>query len=156
MSGLNGAIFVVGLGAALLAGPCGAQAPTDHVGLFKSTSGDVRVWRAGSPATSATPARTGDRILRTDIIRTGPAASAGITFVDGTRLAIDASSDVEIRRYLFEPERRQYEFDLHLRQGAALYTSGKLARLAPDAVKVNTPRATVGVRGTSFLISSEE
>jgi hypothetical protein len=128
-----------------------AQAQDAHVALVKNVTGDVRVLRAG---TTLVPV-PGTRIMRSDKLVSGPQASAGIVFVDGTTLAVDASSEVEIRRYQFQPEAKQYDFALYLKQGKAIYTSGKLGKLAPDSVRLETPRAAVGVRGTRFIISAE-
>ena len=36
-------------------------------------------------------------------------------------------------------------------RGVAAYVSGKIAQLAPDAVRLETPVAIVGVRGTRFV-----
>jgi hypothetical protein len=35
-------------------------------------------------------------------------------------------------------------------EGVAVYVSGKIAKLAPDAVRLETPAAIVGVRGTTI------
>src|SRR6516165_1899754 len=40
---------------------------------------------------------------------------------------------------------------LKMVRGVAAYVSGKIAQLSPDAVRVETPVATVGVRGTRFV-----
>jgi len=37
-------------------------------------------------------------------------------------------------------------------QGAAAYVSGRIAKLAPDSIRLETPAAIVGVRGTSLAI----
>ena len=39
-------------------------------------------------------------------------------------------------------------------RGVAAYVSGRIAKLAPDAVRLETPAAIVGVRGTSVAISA--
>ena len=47
--------------------------------------------------------------------------------------------------------RRSFEFV----RGAAAYVSGHIAKLAPDAVRLETPTAIVGVRGTTVAILVE-
>ena len=49
----------------------------------------------------------------------------------------------------------KYAFSLYLDKGPAIYESGKIGKLAPEVVKVETPKATVGVRGTRFLIETD-
>jgi hypothetical protein len=41
---------------------------------------------------------------------------------------------------------------LRLLRGAAAYVSGRIAQLAPGAVKIETPTSVIGIRGTHLLI----
>ena len=125
-----------------------ATAEDNHVALFKSVTGDVKVLR-GKGVIVPVP---GNQLLRTDVVVTGLRSSSGIVFVDATQLTLDASSEIEISRYVFQPEVSKYDFSLFLKKGTAIYSSGKLGKLAPESVNLNTPRATVGVRGTRFII----
>ncbi|MBP9931180.1 MAG: FecR domain-containing protein [Rhodoferax sp.] len=128
-----------------------AQAQDEHVALFKSVSGDVKVARAG---TTLVPV-AGTHIMRSDVVTSGPKSTGGIVFVDGTLLTLDASSEIEITRYVFQPETSTYDFSIYLKKGATIYSSGKLGKLSPQSVSVNTPRASVGVRGTRFLVVAQ-
>ncbi len=129
--------------------PVGPAAETT-IALLKRVNGKVELLRGGLVLTPV----AGEPLQRTDVLRTGPKSSAGISFVDGTTLAVDGDSSVELRRYTFQPERGQYDFDLYLQRGAAIYSSGKLGKLAPEAVRVRTPTALIGVRGTRFHVSA--
>jgi hypothetical protein len=40
--------------------------------------------------------------------------------------------------------------------GVAAYVSGRIARIAPDSIRLETPSAIVGVRGTSLAVRVEE
>ena len=44
-------------------------------------------------------------------------------------------------------------FDASLRQGTLAVVSGRIARQSKDAMKVHTPSAILGVRGTEFVVS---
>ncbi|MET1024384.1 MAG: FecR domain-containing protein, partial [Pseudoxanthomonas sp.] len=63
-------------------------------------------------------------------------------------------ADILVRDYVFEPKEAKFSFSLYLDKGSAIYESGKIGRLAPESVKIDTPTATVGVRGTRFLIEA--
>ena len=41
---------------------------------------------------------------------------------------------------------------LKIVRGVAAYVSGRIAKLAPDSIRLETPAAIVGVRGTSLAI----
>lgn len=128
-----------------------ALAQSEPVAMFKNVSGQVVVVRGD---TELVPV-AGTQLLRTDVVRSGPKSSGGIMFKDGTRLTVGASTEIEIRRYVFQPEESKYDFNVFLKKGSAIYSSGKLGKLAPEAVSLSTPRATTGVRGTRFILKEE-
>ena len=41
-------------------------------------------------------------------------------------------------------------------RGVTTYVSGRIAKLSPDAVRLETPAAIVGVRGTTLAIRVDE
>ena len=93
--------------------------------------------------------------MRSDIIVSGPHSSGGIVFKDGTLLTVGSSTEIEITRYMFQPEEAKYDFSLYMKKGTAIYSSGKLGKLSPESVSLNTPRAAVGVRGTRFIVKTD-
>lgn len=119
------------------------------IALVKSVSGDVSVNRKDERI----KAEPGTQLQKMDIIISGADGSAGVTFVDGTLLSIGPSSQVDLQQYVFEPIEEQYDFSLYLKKGRAVYSSGRMGKLAPEKIKVNTPRATLGIRGTRFIVS---
>jgi len=125
-------------------------ASDDHVALIKSVSGNVKVTRANASFDAA----SGTTLLVSDHLIAAPNASAAIVFRDGTLLTLGPSADILVRDYVFEPKDAKFSFSVYLNKGSAIYESGKIGKLAPESVKVETPRATVGVRGTRFLIEA--
>jgi hypothetical protein len=120
----------------------------DHAALVKSVTGVVKVIRQQDTfdATGGTTLRVSDRVV------TAPGASAAIVFRDGTLLTLGSGADVLLRDYVFAPKDNKFAFSLYLSKGSAIYESGKIGKLSPQSVKVETPKATVGVRGTRFLV----
>ena len=115
-------------------------------------SGSVLVVRAGQES----PLQAGQPVFEGDQLRTGPDGSLGITFTDDTRLALGPNTNVNVTRYLYVPAENRLGLVLNVLRGAAAYVSGRLAKLAPDSVRLETPAAIVGVRGTSLAINVEE
>jgi hypothetical protein len=62
---------------------------------------------------------------------------------------------VTIPKFEFSPADQRYGFVLRLIAGSLQYLSGLTAKLSPDSMKVETPTATVAVRGTRFLARTE-
>lgn len=124
----------------------------DNIGSVKKVSGDVSILR-GSAAIKAT---AGMRLNEGDIVRTGDDASAGIIFKDSTVFSVGSKSEVLINKYMFEPKDDQYAFSLNMKKGTAVYESGRMGKLSPESVKIHTPKATIGVRGTKFMVEVTE
>ena len=122
---------------------------TPFIAVVKSVSGDVTVVRKEERLR----VEPGTQLQQMDVIISGADSTAGVTFVDGTLLSIGPSSHVDLQQYMFEPIEQQYDFSLYLKKGRAVYSSGRIGKLAPEKIKVNTPRATLGIRGTRFIVS---
>ncbi len=120
----------------------------DHVATVKEISGDVAIDRGGKTLSPS----IGEKLYNGDIVRTQKDASAGFTFIDGTRIGMGESSDFTVSHYEFTPLEKNYAFDVFLKKGSAVYSSGKIGKLDPKSVSFHTPKATVGVRGTKFVI----
>lgn len=133
---------------ACLSGP--AMAAANYVALVRSVSGSVKVTREGTTldVVSNTKLQISDRVIA------APRATAAIVFKDGTLLTLGGGADILVRDYAFEPNSGNYAFSLYMTKGSAIYESGRIGKIAPQSVKIETPTATVGVRGTRFLIEA--
>ncbi len=97
----------------------------------------------------------GEPINRQDVIETAK-GTVGLTFKDGSRISIGPNSRIEFKEFEFSPNENKLAFFISIIKGTMLYVSGVIAKLAPDSVKIETPVATVVVRGTRFLAKIEE
>lgn len=113
-----------------------AMAQDEHVAIFKNVSGDVKILRNSTDIIAS----GGTQLMKSDIVVSGPNSSGGIVFKDGTLLTVGASTEIEISRYMFQPEQAKYDFSIYLKKGSAIYSSGKLGKLSPQSVSINTPR----------------
>ncbi|HDQ41917.1 MAG TPA: hypothetical protein ENN39_12945 [Desulfonatronum sp.] len=120
----------------------------ETIGNVKSVSGQVEVQREDRIVTAI----PGANLREGDILRTAENSAVGVIFLDGTRISVGPASEMVVSSFRFEPNNENYSFDIHMKKGSAVYSSGKLEKLAPEAVKFNTPQTTVGVRGTKFLV----
>lgn len=136
--------------AAILCIATPAMSAGPAIGIFKNVDGAVDLLRDGETLN----AKAGTKVQITDRLQSGPGASAGIVFNDGTLLTLGPSTQLQMRDYAFEPKASKYAFSAYLARGSAIYSSGTIGKLAPQSVQVSTPQATVGVRGTRFLIEA--
>jgi hypothetical protein len=119
-----------------------------EAGHIKVARGGVQVERAGQK----TPASVGAVVQAGDVVITGADGSVGITFLDNSLLSAGPNSVLAIDRFAFDSTTHQGSFESSLRKGTLAVVSGKLAKQSPEAMKVRTPAAVLGVRGTEFLV----
>ena len=131
---------------AALALPTAARAA--DAGVVKVSRGAAWIERSGTRQS----AQIGTRVQESDVVRTGPDGSVGITFADDSLLSIGPNSALVIERFTFDPTTHRGSFESSLRVGTLSAVSGRLTRQSPDAMKVRTPGAILGVRGTEFLV----
>jgi hypothetical protein len=120
----------------------------DGIGGLRKVEGTGTVLRKGQ----VLKALNGLRIHSGDTLRTGKDGSMGIIFIDNTRISLGPDSEITIDQYLYNPQEGKFSFLTRIAQGTASYLSGLISKVAPEAVQVQTPTATVGIRGTYFLI----
>lgn len=133
--------------AALPWAAAGAQSPV--IGHVKTLSGSATVTAPGDGA--ARPAALDMALHERDRIDTGRDGQVGITFEDNTRVTLGPNSRLDLAHFVFKPAAMEYGFVLRLTYGTLQYLSGLTAKLAPDAMSIETPGSTIAVRGTRFV-----
>jgi len=140
-------LWVVACACITAAAPAFAQQPTP-AGRIKVVSGDAVIVRGASTV----PAQNGVAVYQSDSLRTGKDGRVGITLSDDTQVSIGPGSEVKLDSFVYDPGAGQLALVLKFIRGTAAYVSGQIAKLAPDAVRLETPAAIVGVRGTTLGI----
>ena len=133
--------------AALLLAPS-LSAAAGEVGQVKTSKGSVFIERDGKRL----PAPVGTIIEASDTLSTGRDGSAGITFLDNSRMALGPGSTLAIDRFDFNRTTHEGHFDSTLKRGTLSAVSGKLAKHSPDAMTVRTRSTILAVRGTEFVV----
>ncbi|HYL88634.1 MAG TPA: FecR domain-containing protein [Burkholderiales bacterium] len=101
------------------------------------------------------PVKVGMPVQQSDKVVTGADGTVGITFADNSLLSVGPDSVLAIDRYVFDSTTYAGQFDSTLSKGTLAVISGKLVKQSPDAMRVHTPSAIMGVRGTEFLVKVE-
>ena len=99
------------------------------------------------PGADETAAKTADELVQNEALRTAEESAIQVEFVDGSQLSVEQSSEMVLSDYVFDGAAASGLINLN--DGLFHFTSnGK-----PDqGVKLRTPVATIGVRGTEFLV----
>ena len=75
-----------------------------------------------------------------------------MTLKDDTRVSLGPASEVHVASFRYAPSQGAVALVLKFVRGVAGYVSGQIAKISPDAVRLETPNAIVGVRGTTLAI----
>lgn len=135
--------------AVVLTGQTAAAQPTPVIGHVKVTTGSAFVVRGGN----ALPATPGLALFETDSLKTGADGGVGVSLNDDTRISLGPDSEARLSRYRYAPADGALSLVLNFIRGAAVYASGQIAKLSPDAVHLETPAAIIGVRGTTVALN---
>ncbi|HEX9182746.1 MAG TPA: FecR domain-containing protein [Burkholderiales bacterium] len=122
------------------------------VGQVKTAKGTVHVEREGKRI----PANVGMPIRQADTLVTGADGAVGVTFTDNSLLSTGPNSVLVVDRYTFDSTTHAGRFDASLKKGTLAVVSGKMVKQSPEAMKVRTPAAIMGVRGTEFVVQVDE
>ena len=128
--------------------PVHAQQAASSAGRIKVVSGAAFIVRDSK----LIPAQIGQDVYTADALRTGADGRIGVTLKDDTRFSLGPGSEVRLERFNFATADGALGLALRIVRGAAAYVSGRIAKLAPDSIRLETPAAIVGVRGTTLAV----
>ena len=142
--------FCLGISALLLL-PCALHAQESRSGTIKNVTGSVSLLRSG--ATLA--AEPGGAVVERDRISTGPNSGAAFSLRDGTTISLGPNSVVDMTSFRFDSTKQEGELTLGLVTGALRFISGLLSKRSADNMRIATRTATIGIRGTDFILEAE-
>ena len=91
-----------------------------------------------------------------DAVKTSQ-GKVGITFADDTKVQINEGSRLVIDDFVYDPKNKGAgKLALNIAGGTVRYASGAIAKNNPSKVAINTPTATIAVRGTDFTATVDE
>ena len=99
------------------------------------------------------PLTTGAALVQDETVRTGPADTAQLLFIDQTSLSVGPKSEVKLDCFVFDPARAKGDVVLDVSKGVFRFVSGSQD---PHSYALKTPVATIGVRGTivDFMVEN--
>jgi len=136
----------------LVATPSAPSAPgaagAAPIAQVKTVMGKVVIQRSGQRL----PANIGDPLFEKDVIETGPDGGIGITFIDNTVFSTGPNSQLALDEFQFDSNNFRGSLLADMRQGSLAVVAGDITRSSPGAMKIKTPTAVIGVRGTTFAV----
>ena len=127
-------------------------APEERAGIVKSVRGNVQLLNAEG---SMRPAREGDAVAPIERIVTGADAAASLVLRDGTTIVVGPSSRLDLKQFHFDSTTQDGSLLVSLLRGSLRMITGLIGKSHPDAVRVETQTAVVGIRGTDFIVQAD-
>ncbi len=90
------------------------------------------------------PVSEGDRLTTSD------GATAIVKLNDGTRMTLRPSSEMVVQNFQFQEGASSNSMVMELIRGGFRAITGLISKSSPDAARVRTTTATIGIRGTDF------
>ena len=101
------------------------------------------------------PARAGDEVAPIERIVTGPEAAASVVLRDGSTLVIGPSSRLDLKEFAFDATAQDGNMLVALLRGSLRMITGLIGKTHPDAIRIETQTATIGIRGTDFIVQAD-
>src|SRR5262245_19086447 len=138
-----------------LPGPARSQNALDArpIGRVVTAAGSVTVEHMSAVVLQANlsagpgPTKVGDAVYQGDVVQTGADGKLGITFTDGTAFNLSNNARMVLNEFVYDPNSRSNSSLISLTKGTFTFVAGKVAKTGD--MKVDTPVATMGIRGTT-------
>jgi hypothetical protein len=95
----------------------------------------------------AVQTKVGDLVYQGDVVQTGADGKLGINFTDGTSFNLSNNARMALSEFVYEPSGTSNSTLFNLTKGTFTFVAGNNAKTG--SMKVDTPVATMGIRGTT-------
>ena len=123
-----------------------ASEPAREIGSVQKLTGTANAIRNGV----SVQLNVGDKVYKGDVLESGSASALGVVFVDGTVFNLSSSARMVLNEMVYDPNGSSNSSLLSLVQGTITFVAGQTAK--NGNMRVDTPVATMGIRGTTVLV----
>jgi len=131
--------------------PAVLESPSKPIGKVVAATGSVSVERAKAMVVQASVAgqevKVGDVVYQGDVVKTGGDGRIGINFADGSSFSLSSNARMALDEFVYDPNGKSNSTFFSLTSGTMTFAAGAVAKTG--SMKVDTPVATMGIRGTT-------
>jgi Tol biopolymer transport system component/Ca2+-binding RTX toxin-like protein len=124
----------------------GTAAAPKVVGHVVKMTGSASIVRNGVTI----DVNNGDIVYQNDVVQTGSGSTLGLVMIDGTTFNLTANARLMMNDLTYDATSTSNTSLFTLVQGAANFVAGQVAKTGD--MKVSTPVATMGIRGTAAIL----
>src|SRR6516225_1591307 len=149
--------------AGLLPGPVRAQIDSAQpavqdsspkpIGKVVTATGSVTIEHVGAVVVQANVpgqanlTKVGDLVYLGDVVQTGADGSVGINFADSSSFNLSNNARMTLDEFVYDPNGKSNSTFFNLSKGTFTFVAGNIAKTGD--MKIDTPVATMGIRGTT-------
>jgi hypothetical protein len=124
----------------------------ETIGVVRNVAGEATITRGDQILSVA----AGMKLLPGDTLVTGSDGTLGVILRDDSTLSLGPGSELVIEEFLFSPAEGKLGLLARITRGTMAYLSGLIGKLSPESARFETPTATIGIRGTCFVVKVGE
>jgi hypothetical protein len=129
-----------------------AEGIANPIGKVMTATGAITIEHVNAVVVQANlgpvgQAKVGDLVYMGDVVQTGPDGKVGITFTDGTAFNLSNNARMVLNEFVYDPNGKANSTLFSLTKGTFTFVAGKVAKTGD--MKIDTPVATMGIRGTT-------
>src|ERR1700722_18300533 len=124
--------------------PAASDEPIGNVATLTGTASGPR--NNQSPV----PLKLKDDIYLNDVLQTSVSSTLGVTFNDETTFNLTASASITVDDYIYQDGGKQNSALFDVTKGTVAFVASAVAKTGN--MKITTPTATLGIRGTTGLV----
>jgi hypothetical protein len=127
-----------------------ATAADEPIGNVATLTGSATVTRNNA----ATTLKVQDDIFQNDVLQTSANSTLAVTFNDATTFNLTANARIVVDNYVYEDGGKQNAALFDIARGTVAFAAAAVAKTGD--MKISTPTATLGIRGTTGLVEVPE
>lgn len=116
----------------------------DIIGINAAVKGSTTIETDGE----VRKAVVSDKIRLQDAVNTSKSSSLQILLQDQTTFTVGPNCDLVIDKFVYDPSKNDNTLQATVTKGMFRFMSGSISKSNPDDVSINTPVASMGIRGT--------
>ena len=123
------------------------------IGKIVTATGSITIERASTTVIQASldaqavQPKVGDPVYLGDVVQTGADGRVGINFTDGTSFNLSNRARMALDKFVYDPNGKSNSTLFNLTKGTFTFVAGNIAKTGD--MKIDTPVATMGIRGTT-------
>ena len=120
---------------------------SQYIGSITHVEGTVYIFRGDRTI----EAEDGTKLMEGDTVKTVDGV-VNLEFTDESQFSMGENGRIVLDEMVYDPAEQTGSLSFSLTDGAFGFVSGMIAKTDPDAMTLDTPVATIGIRGTEGLI----